>query len=132
MNSESYCKVLRDELRQAIREKRRGRIRRGVILQHDNAPPHAAHLTRGTLEEFGWEVLIHPPYSSDLAPSDFHIFGPLKTFSRGKNFSTNDEEKIDAETWLCSQPKEFYAKAFTNLVSQWEKCIEVEWDYVEK
>ncbi len=102
VNSELYCKVLRDKLKPAIREKRRGLIRRGVILQHDNAPPHAAHLTRGTLKEFGWEVLIHPPYSPDLAPSDFHLFGPLKTFLRGKNFSTNDEVKIDVETWLCS------------------------------
>ncbi len=66
VNSESYCKVLRDKLRLAIWEKRRGLIRRDVILQHDSAPPHAAHLTRGTLEELGWEVLIHPPYSTDL------------------------------------------------------------------
>ncbi len=121
VNSESSSKELRDELRLAIREKRRGLIKRGVILQHNNVPPHAAHLTRGTLEELGWEVLIHPLYSPDLAPSDFHLFGPLKKFLRGKNFSSNNEVKIDVETWLRSQLKEFYAKAFMNLVSRWEK-----------
>jgi hypothetical protein len=36
-----------------------------VCLFHDNARPH-------TLEEFGWENLEHPSYSSDLASSDLH------------------------------------------------------------
>jgi hypothetical protein len=31
-----------------------------------------------TLQNFKREVLEHPPYSPDLAPSDFHLFGPLK------------------------------------------------------
>jgi hypothetical protein len=26
----------------------------------------------------GWAVLPHPPYSPDLAPSGFHLFGILK------------------------------------------------------
>jgi hypothetical protein len=26
----------------------------------------------------GWEVLPHPPYSPDLAPSDYHLFGFVK------------------------------------------------------
>jgi hypothetical protein len=25
----------------------------------------------------GWELLFHPSYSPDLAPSDYHFFGPL-------------------------------------------------------
>jgi hypothetical protein len=28
------------------------------------------------MQEQQWEVLEHPPYSPDLAPSDFHLFGP--------------------------------------------------------
>jgi hypothetical protein len=34
--------------------------------------------TARTVEEMQWEVLPHPAYSTDLAPSDFHLFGPLK------------------------------------------------------
>jgi hypothetical protein len=29
----------------------------------------------------------HPPYSPDLAPSDFHLFGPLKDALRGRRFA---------------------------------------------
>ena len=32
--------------------------------------PHSTYL----LQEFGWEVFNHPPYTPDLAPSDFHLF----------------------------------------------------------
>jgi hypothetical protein len=34
--------------------------------------------TRVVMQEQQWEVLEHPLYSSDLAQSDFHLFGPLK------------------------------------------------------
>jgi hypothetical protein len=37
-----------------------------------------SHCTLGKIEKFEWKVLPHPPYSLDLAPSDYHLFGPLK------------------------------------------------------
>src|SRR3954469_23682395 len=43
-------------------------------LQHDNARPHTVKMTKEKLQALGWEVLPHPPYSPDLAPSDFHLF----------------------------------------------------------
>ena len=38
-----------------------------------------------------FECLPHPPYSPDLAPSDFHVFGPLKEAMGGKSFRSNEE-----------------------------------------
>ncbi|KDR22070.1 hypothetical protein L798_02924, partial [Zootermopsis nevadensis] len=46
----------------------------------DNARPHTARRTASLLQEFSWEVFNHPPYSPDLAPSDFHLFLHLKKF----------------------------------------------------
>jgi hypothetical protein len=40
--------------------------------------PHITTVTTGTLEKMHWQVLPHPAYSSDLSPSDFHMFGLLK------------------------------------------------------
>jgi len=45
-----------------------------IILLHDNARPHVATPVKTYLETLKWEVLPHPPYSLDIAPSDFHLF----------------------------------------------------------
>ncbi|GFT44655.1 mariner Mos1 transposase [Trichonephila clavipes] len=44
------------------------------ILQHDNARPHTAKVVKTYLETGKWEVSPHPPYSPDLAPSDYPLF----------------------------------------------------------
>jgi hypothetical protein len=46
-----------------------------------------------TFQETGWKILLHPPYSRNLAPIDFHLFGPLKEFLEGKHFKSDDEVK---------------------------------------
>ena len=48
-----------------------------VILLHDNALSHTAKLVKETIEAFSWEILPHAAYSSDLAPSDYHLFASM-------------------------------------------------------
>lgn len=66
-------------------------------------------------ERVGWEVLDHPPYSPNLAPSDFHLFGPLKKFLGGKRFQTDNDIKREVRRWLYSQETDFYAMGIKNL-----------------
>jgi len=78
INSELYCEQLQ-RLQQAIERKRSELInRRGAVFHHDNARPHISLMTRQKLRELGWEVLMHPPYSPDIAPSDYHLFRSLQ------------------------------------------------------
>ncbi|GFO38401.1 histone-lysine N-methyltransferase SETMAR [Plakobranchus ocellatus] len=70
INAARYCSTL-DRLKEAIRRKRPGLLRRGVVMQR-----------------YGWEILPHPAHSPDLAPSDFHLFGPLKRHLGGMAFET--------------------------------------------
>jgi len=93
--------MLRNEVRPAIHSKRRGRLTQGVLLLNENARPHTAHLTINTIQQLNWEVLEHPAYSPDLAPSYFHLFGPLKNALRGR-FAADDEVKEAVHDWLCS------------------------------
>ena len=73
-NSDLYCQQL-DRLNAALMQKRPSLINRGRIVFHqDNARPHTYLVTYQKLRELGWEVLLHPPYSPDLAPSDYHLF----------------------------------------------------------
>jgi histone-lysine N-methyltransferase SETMAR len=55
-------------------------LNRGVVMLHYNASPHTAAATQDLNATLGWEQFDHPPYSPDLAPSDFHVFLHLKTF----------------------------------------------------
>jgi hypothetical protein len=75
VTAERYCQQFRN-LEEAIQQKRPGR-RHGVILQHDDARPHTANTIKATIQELDWEILPHPPYSPDLAPSDCHLFRSL-------------------------------------------------------
>ncbi len=64
----------------------------GVILLHGNTCPRSVNVTQELLQQFQWDVLRHPPYSPDLAPSDFALFPALKV-AIGKKFSNNEEVK---------------------------------------
>jgi len=77
-----------------------------------------------------FEVLFHPPYSPDLAPSDFHFFPHLKRDLKGTHF-TSDEAK-QAVTWIKQRTPEFFIDGMRKLVLRWEKCIERRDDYIEK
>ena len=58
---------------------------KGVILEHDNARPRRVIRTLEKINEMGWDVLLHSPYSPDIAPSDFHLFQSLQHFQCDKN-----------------------------------------------
>ena len=77
VNAVSYHTTLR-ELQQAIRRKKPGLLIKGVILLDDNTRSHPARVMQELLRTFHWDSLEHPLYSPDLAPSDFHLLGPLK------------------------------------------------------
>ena len=65
-----YVGVVR-KLRAILAEKRPGKLYCGILFHHDNAPAHSCRIVRDVLREFQWKLLPHPPYSPDLAPSDF-------------------------------------------------------------
>jgi hypothetical protein len=87
---------------------------------------------RVVMQEQQWEVLEYPPYSPDLAPSDFHLFGPLKHHLSDEHFPDDEAVEREVTTWFRQQPKEFYAAGFRGLLKRWDKCLNVQGDYVEK
>jgi histone-lysine N-methyltransferase SETMAR len=80
-------------LGEAIKEKRRGKFSAGVLLRHDNAPVHMSAKYQAAIQQCVFQQLNHPPYSPDLAPSDFFLFRVMENFLRGKRFSIDEEVK---------------------------------------
>jgi len=54
-----------------------------ILSLHDSARPHTARATIDALETLKFDVLSHPPYSSDLVPSDSISFLTSREISRG-------------------------------------------------
>ncbi|GFX67324.1 histone-lysine N-methyltransferase SETMAR [Trichonephila clavipes] len=78
INSEVYCHQL-DKLNDALQQKRSELInRKGVVFQQDIARPHTSLVTCQKLSQLEWDTMPHPPYSPDLAPSDYYLFWSLQ------------------------------------------------------
>ncbi|UYV76765.1 hypothetical protein LAZ67_14001977 [Cordylochernes scorpioides] len=100
-----------------IHNKKRGMLTKGVRFHHDNARPHTAHQTTALIEEFGWELVSHPPYSPDVAPSDFHFFPKLKKNLGGTQFHDDDELEEAVLGFLRGQAAEFFDSGLHKWVS---------------
>ena len=86
-----YANELR-ELREALKSKRPGKLRRGVLLLSDDAPAHTSSVATSTVAECGYELMPSPPpYSPDLAPSNFYLFALLKEHLRGGQCENDDD-----------------------------------------
>ena len=73
INGAYYAGKLR-QLRQEILRKRRGKLTYSVLLLQDNAPSHTSQVVMTAATECIFEIMSHPPYSPDMAPSDFYLF----------------------------------------------------------
>jgi len=107
INAEYYSSLL-VQLKDILKEKCRGKVTKGVLFLNDNAPPHRALATQDKVAYPGFQCLDHPPYSPDLAPSDYHPFHGLKKQLEGRHFSSDAEVTAAAETWLDGQPSDFF------------------------
>lgn len=131
MTGQAYAKILA-QLKRAIENKRGDMWDEGVYLIHDNAPTHTSRIASSAIDELGFIKLDHPPYSPDLAPSDYYLFGKLKNFLRKRHYKNDSELEKSASQWLLRKPPAFYSAGISALPKRWEKCIKVKGDYVEK
>ena len=79
-----------------------------------------------------WTVLPHPSYNSDLAPSDFCLFGPMEDGLRGQHFPSYDAVVRAMKQWATSAGADFYERGMQALVHRWRKCTANSGDYIEK
>ena len=115
INADRYCETLKNS---------DGRFRTGEWecwpreygLLHDNARPHVARLTVALLDQFGWDIITHPPYSPDLAPCEYHLFPKLKEHLARRRFSDNDEVKVAVQRFLNDMAASSYDMGIQKLL----------------
>lgn len=64
----AYYAQLISKLRDDLKEKRRGKLRNGVLFHQDNASSHTFCIAMAAIYQSGFELVDHPEYSPDLAP----------------------------------------------------------------
>lgn len=103
-----------------------------IWLHLDNCRVHNSQDTQKEIANSIFKRTPHPPYSPDLAPSDFYLFGYVKEKLKGRSFKSRDEifdavvtiiDDISMETkravfddwarrcqWVASHEGEYYHK----------------------
>ncbi len=111
---------------------RQPRILRTFWLHMDNAPAHRARLTHLFIERMRINIMPHPPYSPDIAPSDFWFFPALKKPLRGtRHFSLNAlEDAVDEQIGRIPSEK-FHHCILDAWPRRWQRCIDSEGEYFE-
>ena len=90
-----------------LKEKPSGNFTKGVLFLH-NSPTQWALATQRKLAYLGFHCPNHPPYSPDMAPSDYRLFPGLKKQLQGRHFSSDAEVIAAAETWLDGKHYDFF------------------------
>jgi hypothetical protein len=88
--------------------------------------------TNALIKLFNWEIFDHPPYSPDLAPGAYDLFTKMKVWLATQRFHTNEELMDGVNNWLHTLAAPFSDEGLQKLVSQYDKCLNVNGSYVEK
>ena len=129
--SAEYYSSLLVQLKDILKEKCSGKVTKGVLFLNDSSPAHRALATQKKLVYLGFQCLDHPPYSPDLAPSDYHLFPGLKKQMKCRHFSPDAEVIAAVETWLDGQNSDFFLSGLQKLEQRAKKFIELRGEYVE-
>ena len=122
-----YANILLNKLHPEIKKRRRGLISTGVILHYDNASVHTSYHVLSTIHNLRYELLRHPPYSSDLAPSDYYPFPLLKKYLKGRRYE--DRSALDSSIHQCLNglSKNDFTAAIQQLPKQLAKMYFGRW-----
>lgn len=121
-------------LKRAIAEKRPEYATRheSIIFHHDNARPHIARPVKNYLENCGWEILPHPPYSPDIAPSDYHLFRSMQNALAGIRFTSEQAIRNWLDSFLASKPEKFFWDGIHKLPERWANIVASDGQYFEQ
>jgi histone-lysine N-methyltransferase SETMAR len=91
--------------------------RHHFVIHADNAKPNIAKKFHIFCDSHSLRIIYHPPYSLDLAPSDFYLFEYLKHFLR-ESFYPSEEVFVLGIHTIVSDIMDHFAKRVHELDGQ--------------
>jgi transposase len=76
-------------------------------------------------------VLEYPPYSPDVAPSDFFLFPKIKEMLKGRHFDDADDIRRNTTTALKAISQNQFQNCFEGWTRHWHQCIASHVEYFE-
>lgn len=119
-------------LKRALQEKRPAIANKNykVLFHDDNARPHRANIVQKLVEEMGWDRLVQPAYSPDLAPSDYHLFRSMQLSLADKRFKNGIEVVNWIPGWIASKGEDFFYRGIHKLPDRWSEVIANDGEYI--
>ena len=74
--------------------------------------------------------MLYPPYSPELAPSDYYLFRSLQNSLNGKSFNDNEAVKSHLVQFSADKDQNFYERGIMKLPEWWQKVIEENGKYI--
>jgi histone-lysine N-methyltransferase SETMAR len=107
-----YCDVLRQLLEHLRRRRPELWPEQTWLLYNNNAPYRTSVLTQHYLAKYKMAVIPHPPYSPDLALSDFFLFPKMKLKQKGRRFDTIEEIQAELQSVLNTLTEKDFQEEF--------------------
>jgi histone-lysine N-methyltransferase SETMAR len=101
-----------------------------IYYLHDNAKPHIAKSTSEKLLKLEWITVPHPPYSPDLAPTDYHLFRSLSNHLCEKKFSNESDVKMELVKFFDQKSQTFYEQGILSLPERWRQVVDSNGGYI--
>jgi histone-lysine N-methyltransferase SETMAR len=96
----------------------------------DNARAHMARTTQETSDISRFKCTPQPPYGPDIAPSDFFLFGWLKTQLERREYNGEDELYEVVDEIFTSLSIEMIEAVFVDRMNRLRRLIDGNGDYV--
>ncbi|KAG5315511.1 MOS1T transposase, partial [Acromyrmex insinuator] len=103
----------------------------GLRPKNDNAPSHRSTLVTDFLTKNHILTINHSPYSPDMAPCDFYLFGKMHLSMKGKRYVDVEDIQRACTTILKDMPLNDIKHSFEMLLDRAKRCIESDGDYFE-
>jgi hypothetical protein len=105
--------------------------RRRPVIHAENARPHIPTRVKEYMEEYVMRTARDPPYSPDLAPSDFFLFGYVQRALARSDFQTAEEVLSALVRMLNAISTEMLIGTFEESIRTLQGCIDTDGQYVD-
>jgi histone-lysine N-methyltransferase SETMAR len=130
-NSQYMVDTIIPELASAGSRCPRSYAKHHTHIHMDNARPHTSIATKSAMDEKRLKCVPHPPFSPDLAPSDYYLFGRVKGALTGQTFASPEELRHAIIDFVSSIPRDELDRVFVEWERRLKECIANMGEYVD-